>query len=59
MALPEHSEIQIVLKEENMALPEIPDIFIVPKEKTCEYCGSTVSQDSDKCKHCGAPVKRS
>ena len=42
-----------------MALPEIPDIFIVPKEKTCEYCGSTVSQDSDKCKHCGALVKRS
>lgn len=42
-----------------MALPEHPDIVVVLKEKTCDYCGSIISQDSDKCEHCGAPVKRS
>ena len=29
-----------------------------PQTKTCEYCGSTISEGSNKCEACGAKVKK-
>ena len=42
-----------------MALPNIPDVKIIPKTKICEYCRSKLKSDATICKYCGAPVKKS
>ena len=40
-----------------MALPEHPEIVIIPKIKYCEYCKSKIKYNTDKCECCGASIK--
>ena len=54
----EKRSISVIEQHFNEHLRKIAEANKKPKEKVCEYCGSTVPNGMSECESCGAKVKK-